>query len=269
MSKNENLNYSLNDRIECYHNQVIYPSAYYPPPALSHVSTNVPNLGSTNCDIFQSFNKHPASAKIMKNVHSVTTYVSQEEVILEAAKMENWRPVNVSFWHKPQPPVALGGTIGKEVPGATSVNCGAHHASSCGECTQVIILILVHVRILTIKGHGKEWCHGECLWAEEICIAESSSVMKREEGPTGVAERSLVSKREEGPTGVKESSIGVADRSPVTKQEEGPTRVKESSLVSKREEGPTGANGSSPVTSVNCGAHLAFSCRECPQVIIG
>ena len=103
MSKNENLNYSLNDRIECYHNQVIYPSAYYPPPALSHVSTNVPNLGSTNCDIFQSFNKHPASAKIMKNVHSVTTYVSQEEVILEAAKMENWRPVNVSFWHKTQP----------------------------------------------------------------------------------------------------------------------------------------------------------------------
>ena len=73
VSKNENLNYSLNDRIECYHYQVIYPSAYYPPPALSHVSTNVPNLGSTNCDIFQSFNKHPASAKIMKNVHSVTT----------------------------------------------------------------------------------------------------------------------------------------------------------------------------------------------------
>ena len=39
----------------------------------------------------------------MKHVHSVTTYVSQEEVILEAAKMENWRPVNVSFWHKVQP----------------------------------------------------------------------------------------------------------------------------------------------------------------------
>ena len=93
--------------------------------------------------------------------------------------------------------------------------------------------------------------------------------MKREEGPTGVAERSLVSKREEGPTGVKESSIGVADRSPVTKQEERPTGVKESSLVSKREEGPTGADGSSPVTSVNCGAHLAFSCGDCPQVIIG
>ena len=183
--------------------------------------------------------------------------------------MENWRAVNVSFWHKPQPPVALGGTIGKEVPGATSVNCGAHHASSCGECTQVIILILVHVRILTIKGHGKEWCHGECLWAEEICIAESSSVMKREEGPTIVKERSIevkeispVMKQEEGPTGVKESSLD-------SKREEGPTKVAESSLVSNREEGSAGADGSSPVTSVNCGAHLAFSCGECPQVIIG
>ena len=53
---------------------------------------------------FQSFNKYPARAKIMKTFHTVTTFVSQEEVILEAAKMENWRAVNVSFWHKPQPP---------------------------------------------------------------------------------------------------------------------------------------------------------------------
>ena len=53
---------------------------------------------------FQSFNKYPARAKIIKTFHTVTTFVSQEEVILEAAKMENWRAVNVSFWHKPQPP---------------------------------------------------------------------------------------------------------------------------------------------------------------------
>ena len=116
------------------------------------------------------------------------------------------------------------------------MNCGAHLASSCGECPQVIYLMKVQARILTIKGHGKDWCHGECLWTEDICVGESASVMKREEGPTGV----------------NKSSIEVTERLPVM----------------KREEGPNGADGSSPVTSVNCGAHLASSCGECPQVII-
>ena len=45
---------------------------------------------STDCEIFLTI--------------SQTLFFIQEEVILEAAKMENWRPVNVSFWHKPQPP---------------------------------------------------------------------------------------------------------------------------------------------------------------------
>ena len=88
------------------------------------------------------------------------------------------------------------------------------------------------MRILTIKGHGKNWCHGECLWTEELCVKESSVEVNK----------SLpVSKREEGPSGVAESSTGVAERS-------------------------GGVAESPPATSVNCGAHLASSCEECPQV---
>ena len=104
-------------------------------------------------------------------------------------------------------------------------------------------LIIIIIIILTIKGHGKDWCHGECLWTENICVKQSS---------IEVEESSPVMKREEGPTGVKESSMEVAESSPVLKQEEEPTE----------------AEGSSPATSVNCGAHLASSCGECPQVII-
>lgn len=83
------------------------------------------------------------------------------------------------------------------------------------------------MRILKIKGHGKNWCHGECLWTEELCVKESSVEVNK----------SLpVSKREEGPSGVAESSGGDAE--------------------------------SPPATSVNCGAHLASSCEECPQVML-
>ena len=80
------------------------PHIILPLPCLMWVSMwQISSRGAQIVTHFQSFNKYPAGAKIMKNVHSVTTYVSQEEVILEAAKMENWRPVNVSFWHKTQP----------------------------------------------------------------------------------------------------------------------------------------------------------------------
>ena len=51
-------------------------------------------------------------------------FVLKEEVIIEAANMENWRPVNVSFW--------------QNFERNSSVNCGAHHASSCEECPQVV-----------------------------------------------------------------------------------------------------------------------------------
>ena len=81
VSKNENLNYSLNDRTECYHYQVIYPSAYYPPPVLSHVSF------------------HYKGKNLLFNFKN---FFVKEEVIIEAAKMENWRPVNVSFWQETQ-----------------------------------------------------------------------------------------------------------------------------------------------------------------------
>ena len=97
------------------------------------------------------------------------------------------------------------------------------------------------MRILKIKGHGKNWCHGECLWTEELCVKESSVEVNK----------SLpVSKREEGPSGVAESSTGVAERSGGVAERSG------------------GLAESSPATSVDCGAHLASSCEECPQVML-
>ena len=61
--------------------QVIYPSAYYPPPVLSHVSS------------------HYKGKNLLFNFKN---FFVKEEVIIEAAKMENWRPVNVSFWQETQ-----------------------------------------------------------------------------------------------------------------------------------------------------------------------
>ena len=118
------------------------------------------------------------------------------------------------------------------------------------------------MRILKIKGHGKNWCHGECLSTEELCVKESSVEVNK----------SLpVSKREEGPSGVAESSTGVAERSGGVA--ESSTGVAESSAgVAKRSAGVAERSGgvaeSPPATSVNCGAHLASSCEECPQVML-
>ena len=91
------------------------------------------------------------------------------------------------------------------------------------------------MRILPIKGHGEDWCHGECLWTEETCVSVEV---------------------EEGSKEVEDSSKEVEESSPVMKREES------SAGVSKQEE------ISGAVNPVNCGAHHASSCEECPQVII-
>ena len=189
--------------VESCHFQVIYPSAYYPPPALSHVSTNVANIKQkTNCGELSK--KLWISKKVWQIFHNFTPFICKEEVIIEAAKMDNWRPVNVSFWQNKQPQPTTAGaikgrarwsphfvaiffrmrihmsvwkggyriflfilpemfkcckssfplcctviqhwskTLGEEGPSAKlsstaiSVNCGTHHASSCGECPQVM-----------------------------------------------------------------------------------------------------------------------------------
>ena len=89
--------------VEYYHSQVIYPSAFYPPPLLSHVSINVINILSfTNIKDEQKLWKQLGVSR-SRNDHDFTTFVSKEEVIIEAAKMENWRPVNISQWNKHQP----------------------------------------------------------------------------------------------------------------------------------------------------------------------
>ena len=122
-----------------------------------------------------------------------------------------------------------------------SVNCGAHPASSCGECPQVImrkycgypddrllpsIIMKVQVRILKIKGHGKDWCHGDCLWVEEKCVVKETS-----------KEAEKVKRSSNAVGKVKESSKGAEKVRRSSKEEE---KVKKSSpqVVSKREEGP-------------------------------
>ena len=91
------------------------------------------------------------------------------------------------------------------------------------------IIMKVQVRILKIKGHGKDWCHGDCLWVEEKCVVKESSnaVGKVKESSKGAEKVRRSSKEEEK---VKKSSPQV-----VSKREEGPG-VKESSAVLKQKE---------------------------------
>ena len=45
----------------------------------------------------------------------LTVFVFKEEVIIEAAKMENWRGINVSLWQNKQQPTTAG-PINKGAP---------------------------------------------------------------------------------------------------------------------------------------------------------
>ena len=40
------------------------------------------------------------------------------------------------------------------------VNCGNHYALSCQECPQE---------------HGASWCHGECIWSNNQCLAQAGT----------------------------------------------------------------------------------------------
>ncbi|CAJ1360557.1 unnamed protein product [Effrenium voratum] len=42
---------------------------------------------------------------------------------------------------------------------ATRVSCGAHEAETCAECPQ---------------GRGEQWCHGECEWRNDFCVAKGA-----------------------------------------------------------------------------------------------
>ena len=66
-------------------------------------------------------------------------------------------------------------------------------------------LIIIIIIILTIKGHGKDWCHGECLWTENICVKQSS--IEVEKNFIEFEKNLPVSQQKEGFTGVKESSL--------------------------------------------------------------